>query len=384
MTNLTTNYFRLLLGFSFFMFIAFISYGQQNIMVETGYIKGLGNPDGIYERSAGTYSAPPSLGGQNTGCHCYTREGGGYSLVRIASGNTGYWAFFNIDHCPTAADNIQSIKNYQVPTATTSCNPAEISFIREHNMRLVVPAYKHPYNGVNNIANNVFWNKLNSAADDLSERLVVIISLPDPPSQGDIDAYKVVIDALQNRGATVLGYVPMYYAKNVQNMYAFKTRLLQKMKMWHGTFNIDGIFYDEAELTKMADLFAPLANETQSYNGGGHMVIFNPGVQTNDAVWNGHQAWFVPSESNEATFNGRKPTLAAMKMEQKSRSVILVHGVNASTPANWENQYNYLRNNGFSNIYLTDDIQVIVDDKETESPFDALPTFFDALVDKMK
>jgi len=182
---------------------------------------------------------------------------------------------------------------------------------------------------------------------------------------------------LQSKNARVLGYIPLYFGERSETL-RYKRTIKEYRQKWYNTFDIDGIFYDEADLTIHASFFASLYEDTQNMNPtkGEQLVIFNPGVPTNNSVWNGHKGWFVPSESDEATFNTRKTTLQNMDDLQKSRSLILVHGMSSST---WKDQFDYLKNNDFYNVFLTDDT---FNKAEKLYPWDNIPAFFDAMVNE--
>lgn len=357
-------------------FVPAQSSSPDTIYVGIGQITSFGIATGVYHKSATAHKFTVA----NTTCDCWTREDitsslpANYPNDTLSLGNIdGQWYLFKSSSCP---DNPTDVAFVAIGN-TGTCNPTDHKDIYEPKMNLVVPAYLFPLTSGYNAS---FWNSLNAAADQLGERLIVIITPPRPSNAGDISAYTTAINNLRTRGARVIGYVEMDYGNFTDN------ELISDRDGLFSDFsnNFDGVFYDEAHLEDNASSFAVLSNDPNfTYK---NPTIFNPGVPvTSDGTaFNGHQGWIVQSESDVSIFDderrGHITNPYKINNEWKKRSVVMIHNLNAS---NWENYYDLLRDYGYHNFYLTDDILVLDDDgNEIASPYDVLPAYFDQLVNK--
>lgn len=275
------------------------------------------NPVGVPYNTAGTANQPVSIGKPKS---------------------SGWWVFKHSD-CPPLSVNLPYANG--LITNAAGCDPTNMFNVHETMTRMVIPFYVYP--------TGTAWDDLQAQANTLGDHMVVIANPASGPGGSKDAAYETQINALRAKKAKVIGYVALSFGAKTDAV------IKKEITDWDSLYNIDGIFFDEAHFTNAA-LYSKYAThfqavQTNTKSTAQQLVVFNPGViPASNTAWNGHDGLICTFEAADTAFPGMQSNLQGLNLDQRKRSVILIHGLQAQ---NWEGRYNWLMSEGFNNFYFT-------------------------------
>jgi len=229
------------------------------------------------------------------------------------------------------------------------------------DLTAIVPAYFYPSPGSD-------WLDLNAAAPRIP--ITAIMNPGSGPGNFQDNNYVNAVNNLRTAGGKVIGYVSTSWgARSAADVKAD----IDKYVNW---YNVDGIFFDEmtntgtnATLNHYQDLYGYVKNINPAWE-----VMGNPGTSTTESYLTRPVAdSLIVFESFASNYPGYTPSSWNFNHDP-SRIGHLVH----SEPGE-ANMLNHLdlavaRNAG--QVYVTDDVM--------NNPWDRLPTYWNAMVDRIE
>lgn len=228
------------------------------------------------------------------------------------------------------------------------------------DLRILLPLYSYPawYN-----EQAYLWDDV--AAAGARVPIVAIINPNNGPNGGPPnDDYVHGLADLRAGGVGLLGYVPTGYGKRSAD--AVKA----DVKLYDDYFNIDGIFFDEADnttnhLAYYEDLFAYVRTNTQLGT-----VILNPGIGTVEEYFSRPACDAAVIFEVNAGWSTYTPA-AYVSNYPASRFAVMPYAVPHEAGMRQAVDLAVFRNVGY--VYVTDD--------GGDNPWDSLPTYWTQLVD---
>ena len=226
-------------------------------------------------------------------------------------------------------------------------------------MNLLVPAYFYP--GEN-------WDKLTAAASRVG---IVAIANPNSGPGAASDAmYTNAITNFRNAGGQVIGYVSTRYANRCAE------EVKAEIDLWISLYpNIDGIFFDEMSNYKTEshiNYYLDLTSYVKTTYAGRHFTVANPGTSFPEIYLTSNCVdCFVIFES--CTGFDSWSSDSWVKTLRANRFAVLPYNICSSRIMN--TCVDRASNEGVGFVYVTDDGGC--------NPWDALPSYWDALVSKV-
>lgn len=246
-------------------------------------------------------------------------------------------------------------------TAALLMTAAVGSGVARADLTAIVPAYFYPSPGS-------AWDDMNTAAARIP--VTAIMNPFNGPGNSLDGNYVNAVDSLRAAGGKVIGYVRTNYGSEPS---AVVKANIDKYVNW---YNIDGIFFDEMTNTGTAgtlNYYEDIYNYAKAINPTWE-VMGNPGINTTESYLTRPVAdSLLVFESQGSSYPGNTPSSWNANYDP-SQLGHLVH----SAP-NEADMLNYLdlavqRNAG--QVYITNDV--------LNNPWDTLPTYWEAEVDRIE
>lgn len=228
---------------------------------------------------------------------------------------------------------------------------------------IIVPAYFYP---------GAYWDELANAAQEIGERLIVIVNVENGPGEEANSDYKDVVDQVRSNGGRVIGYVHTCHGNQDGDEELLssctKTEAVIKTDIdrWYEWYSLDGIFFDEVSTQKdMATYYQNLYDYVHTKQTEA-TVVMNFGIEPDPAYFEIGSAILCIYENEFSDFIEWSPP-DWMTEEQLARSLILT--------------YDTSEHDFWTALTISKDIGWYYITSDNDPPWDSLPSYFSNMVD---
>ena len=236
------------------------------------------------------------------------------------------------------------------PDGTSAAVPADqfrYAATDQTVQRVAVPSYFYPASGSP-------WAQLDGGGPAVG---IAIINPASGPGSAPDPSYAAQVQASQQAGVAVLGYVHTSYGGRAA------ATVQAEIDDYYSWYHVDGIFFDEAstDCSLASSYYGPLSSHVKA-QGGSALVVLNPGTATPECYLSVADV-LVTFEGDAATYAAGYVAPAWAGKYPADRTWHLVYG--ASTESQLDSSVVLSKQHGAGWIYVTNDT--------LPNPWDTLP-----------